>query len=284
MRIVVTGANGQLGHDLVMTLSPNHEVYGFGRDQLDVTNLEIVDRVLNSVEPDVVVHAAAYTAVDRAETDVDQAFKVNALGSRNIATVAEALGAKVCYISTDYVFDGTSDSPYREYDPVGPTSVYGQSKLAGEILTQTLSSRYFIVRTSWVFGAQGNNFVKTMLKLSRDRDALQVVNDQRGCPTYTVDLARFIADLISTEKYGVYHASNSGSCTWFEFAETIFEQTGISVHVTPCTTEEFPRPAPRPQNSVFDHMAIRTNELELLPHWSNALTRFLGQLRELGQL
>ncbi|MCF8565018.1 dTDP-4-dehydrorhamnose reductase [Alicyclobacillus tolerans] len=277
MKVLVTGANGQLGHDLVKILSPEHEVIGFGRDQMDVCDLASVKHTMESVVPDVVVHAAAYTAVDRAETEIDEAFRVNAVGSRNVAVAAEEVKARVCYISTDYVFDGTLDGPYREYDQVGPTSVYGQSKLAGEVLTQTLCSRYFIVRTSWVFGAHGGNFVKTMLKLGQGRSSLQVVDDQTGCPTYTVDLARFIGDLISTEKYGVYHASNSEACTWFEFAKAIFEEAGQSVLVDPCTTQEFPRPAPRPRNSVLDHLAMRTNGFVKMPAWRDALQRFLAE-------
>ena len=279
MKILVTGANGQLGHDLRRVLSQaGHEVTGLGRDGLDVCNGAQVNYVMEMTRPDVVVHAAAYTAVDKAEVEVDEAFRVNTDGSRNIAVAAEAVGAKVCYISTDYVFDGNSERPYREYDLVHPVSIYGQSKLGGEIVTQTLSSRYFLVRTSWVFGIGGGNFVKTMLKLGQEREALQVVNDQKGSPTYTVDIASFIGDLIVSDAYGVYHASNAGSCTWYEFATAIFEASGLSVTVNPCATEEFPRPAPRPRNSTLDHVAIRTNGFSELPHWRDALHRFLGEL------
>lgn len=277
MKILVTGAKGQLGQDLVTTLSIKHDVFAFGRDQMDVCNLESVKRIVESVMPDAIVHSAAYTAVDRAEVEMDEAFRVNAVGSRNVAVAAEQVKAKVCYISTDYVFNGTLDRPYREYDQVGPTSIYGQSKLAGEVLTQTLSSHHFIVRTSWVFGTQGGNFVKTMLRLGQERESLKVVNDQTGCPTYTVDLARFLENLIETEKYGVYHASNSGSCTWFEFAKAIFEEAGQSAVVHPCVTEEFPRQAPRPRNSVLDHLGMRANGFPEMPPWRDALKRFLAE-------
>jgi dTDP-4-dehydrorhamnose reductase len=281
MKILVTGANGQLGYDLRRVLSQmGHEVIGLGRDELDVCNGVQVRNVIDRIQPDVVVHAAAYTAVDQAETNIDDAFRVNTDGSRNVAVAAESVGAKVCYISTDYVFDGTSDRPYREYDPVHPVSIYGQSKLGGEVLTQTLSSRYFIVRTSWVFGVGGANFVKTMLKLGQDRDSLMVVNDQQGSPTYTVDLASFVGHLVASDKYGIYHASNTGSCTWYEFAKAIFEDEGLLVNVAPCTTAEFPRPAARPRNSVLDHIALRTNGFSELPHWRDALRRFLGELRQ----
>lgn len=279
MKILVTGASGQLGKDLVNILANEHDVVGFGREELDVTDLDVTKAQVQSIQPDAIVHAAAYTAVDRAETEIDEAFRVNAVGSRNVAVAAEEISAKVCYISTDYVFDGTLDRPYREYDPVGPRSIYGQSKLAGEVLTQSLLSRYFIVRTSWVFGLHGSNFVKTMLKLAAEGKSLQVVNDQRGCPTYTVDLAQFIKDLIVTDQYGVYHASNTGDCTWFEFAEEIFKQAGLSVTLNSCTTSEFPRPAPRPRNSVLDDLAKRTNGFQQMPAWQDALSRFLQEYR-----
>lgn len=280
MRVLVTGANGQLGHDLTKVLSSQQglEVVGCDRQQLDVGDLERVRSEVQRVSPDVVIHTAAYTAVDQAETNVDDAFRTNADGSRNVALAAEEASAKVCYISTDYVFDGALYRPYREFDRPGPMSVYGQSKLAGEVLTQTLCSRYFIVRTAWVYGAHGDNFVQTMLRLANERDQLQVVDDQHGSPTYTVDLARFIADLVATDKYGVYHATNTGSCSWYDFARAIFEESGIVVTVDPCSTEAFPRPAQRPRNSVLDHVAIRTNGFTDLPPWRDGLQRFLAEI------
>lgn len=279
MKVLITGAHGQLGRDLLRALAGEfaYDVAGYGRNGLDIRDFASVESVMEREKPDVVVHAAAYTAVDKAEQEVDEAFLVNATGSRNIAVAAEAVGAKVCYISTDYVFDGSLARPYREFDPVGPATVYGQSKLAGEILTQTLVARYFIVRTSWLYGKHGSNFVKTMLRLGQERDLLQVVHDQVGSPTYTLDLARFLGHLIATQNYGVYHASNSGSCSWYDFATAIFEQTGGNVTVHPCTTEAFPRPAPRPKNSVLDHLAIRTNGFADLPHWRDGLRRFLEE-------
>ena len=279
MKIVVTGANGQLGRDLVRRLSAEHEVYGFGREALDVRDPDACRDVLRRVRPDVVVHAAAYTAVDRAESEPDEAFRVNADGTRNIAMAAEEVGAKLCYVSTDYVFDGRKGRPYDEYDDTNPLNVYGRSKRAGEWLVQALCRKFFIVRTAWVYGAHGQNFVKTMLRLARERDVIRVVDDQVGSPTYTVDLADFLARLVVTDRYGIYHATNAGSCSWYEFARAIFEEAGLHVRVEPCTTDEFPRPAPRPKYSVLDHMAIRTNGFPDLRHWREALKEFFKESR-----
>lgn len=284
MKVLVTGASGQLGQDVVSVFqAQGHDVLGYDREQLDITDLEQAVKIVGQYQPDVVIHCAAYTAVDAAESDVDGAYQVNAAGTRNMALAAEKAGAKLVYISTDYVFDGTAEQPYHEYDNTNPQSIYGKSKRAGEVLTQTLSSRYFIVRTSWVYGLHGNNFVKTMLKLGQEKPHLQVVNDQKGSPTYTVDLARFLVELLQTEKYGVYHASNSGSCTWYEFTQAIFQDAvelldaKIKATLEPCSTEQFPRPAARPRNSVMEHIAIRTNELHDLRDWREALRDFLKE-------
>lgn len=275
MKIIVTGANGQLGTDLVEVFSKDHEVFGFGRSELDITNLEQCKAIVSALKPDAIIHCAAFTAVDLAETEQDQAYLVNAMGSRNMALSAEAVGAKICLISTDYVFNGQSQVPYREYDAVDPQSVYGKSKRAGEELVMSLSTKYFIVRTSWVYGANGNNFVKTMIKLSREREQLSVVNDQVGSPTYTKDLANFLSVLIETEKFGIYHASNSGTCTWFEFANAIFREIGATIKISPCITADFPRPAPRPAFSVMEPMMIRINGFREIRHWKDALKEFI---------
>ncbi|NQX60259.1 dTDP-4-dehydrorhamnose reductase [Paenibacillus qinlingensis] len=278
MKVLVTGANGQLGKDLVKFLAKDHEVYGLGRDQLDITNANQCSLVIGELKPEVIIHCAAYTAVDLAETEEDIAYKINAFGTRNLAVAAEKINAKLCYISTDYVFDGTSSKPYREYDNTNPQSVYSKSKRAGEQLVQTLTSRYFIVRTSWLYGLFGANFVKTMLQLAQERDTLKVVSDQVGSPTYTVDLACFLEQLVQTERYGIYHASNTGFCSWFEFACAIFEESGLKTKVESCTTEEFPRPAPRPCYSVMEQMAIRANGFEYLRPWREGLKEFLKEL------
>jgi dTDP-4-dehydrorhamnose reductase len=279
MKVIVTGAGGQLGRDLVKCLKLKHEVIGFNHSQLDVTDYDQCLQILNLIKPDVVIHTAAYTAVDLAESEEDLAYSINAAGTRNLAVITEQLGAKFCYISTDYVFDGTSSSPYKEFDNTNPQSVYGKSKRAGEQLTQTLCMKYFIVRTSWVYGVNGNNFVKTMLKLASERDTVKVVQDQTGSPTYTIDLCNFLIKLVQTEKYGIYHASNSGKCSWYEFANAIFEECGIQMNVTPCSTDEFPRPAPRPVYSVLDHLSIRTNGFNDFRHWREGLVDFLEELK-----
>lgn len=281
MRILVTGASGQLGQDVVLLLhESDHEVKACGRSELDIADQQQCEKVIGEYRPEAIIHCAAYTAVDAAEEDVDGAYRINASGTRNIAVAAEKVGSKLVYISTDYVFDGQADRPYREYDNTSPQTVYGESKRAGEILTQTLNSKYFIVRTSWVYGQYGGNFVKTMLKLGAEKDSLSVVHDQIGSPTYTVDLARFLLQLIQTEKYGIYHASNSGHCSWHEFAQAIFETVGLQVNVLPVTTEQFPRPAKRPAYSVMDHTAIRANDLQDLPHWRDGLERFLAEVKQ----
>jgi len=278
LKILVTGANGQLGQELVrLPARPDIEIAGFGRDELDVTDPEQCRNVIGSYKPEVVIHCAAYTKVDQAESEPDEAYRVNADGTRNAALAAEQIGAKFVYISTDYVFDGKANAPYRENDRTDPQSVYGKSKLAGEQWVQSLSSRYFIVRTSWVFGKYGSNFVKTMLRLAEERDSLKVVSDQVGSPTYTLDLAQFLLELVQTDHYGIFHASNSGACSWYDFAKAIFEERGLHVQVEPCATAEFPRPAPRPAYSVLDHGAIRAHGLKPLRPWREALRSFLQQ-------
>ncbi|MFF2480865.1 dTDP-4-dehydrorhamnose reductase [Paenibacillus sp. NPDC058071] len=277
LKIAVTGANGQLGKELAEwnTENLNIEIIGFGRDTLNVTDLENCRVVLAQHRPDVVIHCAAYTAVDQAESEADTAFLVNYSGTRNIAIATREIGAKLCYISTDYVFDGKSSIPYNEYDLTNPQTVYGKSKLAGENSVQTLHDKFFIVRTSWVFGKYGNNFVKTMIKLGSERDQISVVADQLGSPTYTYDLAQFLLELVQTEYYGIYHASNSEVCSWFDFANEIFQLSELNPQVIPCTTEEFPRPAPRPAFSVMDHTAIRIHGLQTLRTWREALKHFM---------
>ncbi|SDW82262.1 dTDP-4-dehydrorhamnose reductase [Paenibacillus sp. PDC88] len=286
MKVLVTGAAGQLGKDVVLLLqSKGCEILACDRQTLDITNSEQCKAVVTGFSPQAIIHCAAYTAVDAAETDVEGAYLVNATGSRNLAVAAEKIGAKIVYISTDYVFNGQSSEPYHEYDNTDPQSIYGKSKRAGEVLTQSLSSRYFIVRTSWVYGLHGSNFVKTMLKLGQEKPLLNVVNDQKGSPTYTVDLAAFLYELIQTEKYGIYHASNSGSCTWYEFTQAILEDAAqvldmkVTASLEPCTTDMFPRPAPRPQNSVMEHLAIRTNGLTDLRPWREGLNDFLAEMK-----
>jgi dTDP-4-dehydrorhamnose reductase len=292
MRIIVTGAAGQLGVDLVKVLrTAGHEVFAYDRAEMDITDLCAVRARLLLIAPDAVVHSAAYTAVDRAETDVEQAFLVNAYGTRNIAVAAAEVNAKLVYLSTDYVFDGTAATARTEFDPVHPLSVYGRSKLAGEQFVQQFHTRYFIVRTAWVYGKHGSNFVYTMLRLGAERGGVQVVADQVGAPTYTVDLAETIARLLPTSQYGIYHVTGGGSCSWYEFAQAIFAAAAshaaldparapspyASVTVTPCTTAEFPQAATRPAYSVLDAQALRLGGFPTMRHWRDALHAFFAE-------
>jgi dTDP-4-dehydrorhamnose reductase len=281
MKVLVTGANGQVGREVVAALAERgHHPVACGRAELDIADLRQCREKLLSERPDAVIHCAAYTDVDGAEADPEGAFRVNAAGTRNVASAAEQAGASFCYISTDYVFNGRARRPYQEYDLPDPQNVYGKSKLAGEQLTQTLSRRYYIVRTSWVYGRYGRNFVKTMLRLGRERKQLRVVDDQIGSPTCAADLAAFLAELIETDRYGIYHATNTGHCSWYQFAKAIFEEAGIDAVVEPCSTEQFPRPAARPAYSVLEHVAIRANGLRDLREWRAALRDCLPHLMQ----
>ncbi|MED2785265.1 dTDP-4-dehydrorhamnose reductase [Bacillus thuringiensis] len=279
MKVLVTGAKGQLGQDVVSLLKEQTwEVFGFGREELNITDEKQVSEKVLLIQPDIIIHTAAYTQVDQAESDEEAAFKVNAEGTKYLAQAAEAVGAKFCYVSTDYVFDGTKDTPYKADDQTNPQTVYGKSKLVGEQYTQEYCSKSYIVRTSWVFGLYGNNFVKTMLRLAEENKELGIVHDQVGSPTYTTDLARFIISLVQTDKYGVYHGSNSGVCSWYEFAKEIFKQSNIEIVVNPLKTEDFPRPAARPKYSVLDKGMIEENGFESFQNWKEALKDFLKKL------
>jgi dTDP-4-dehydrorhamnose reductase len=280
MKVVVTGAQGQLGHDLLRQLTArNHQVFGIGRNDLDITDEQAVQEYFKVIKPDALLHCAAYTNVDAAEEDKETAYKVNALGPKYLAQAASCVGAKMVHVSTDYVFDGTASKPYEVDHPTHPLGVYGETKLAGEEFVKQNLDRYFIVRTAWVFGINGNNFVKTMLRLAEERDELGVVDDQVGSPTYTVDLAQFMIDLVESEKFGVYHATNEGICSWYDFAVEIFKQAGLNVKVKPLTSDQFPRPAARPKYSVLSKKKIIDQGFKALPNWKDALSLHLRELR-----
>jgi dTDP-4-dehydrorhamnose reductase len=280
MKVVVTGVNGQLGHDLVKQLEArNHQAVGTDRRVLDITDEARVHAFIEEVQPDAILHAAAYTNVDKAEEDKETAYKVNALGAKYLAEAAKKVGAKMVFVSTDYVFDGTATEPYEVDHPTNPLGIYGETKLAGENFVKEILDRYFIVRTAWVFGINGNNFVKTMLRLAKERDELGVVHDQVGSPTYTVDLARAIVDLVESDKFGVYHVTNEGVCSWYEFAVEIFKQAGVNVKVKPLTSDQFPRPAKRPNYSALSKKKLVEQGFELLPHWKDALAAYLRELK-----
>lgn len=279
MLVLVTGVNGQLGYDVVKELTAKgHEAVGVGRSELDITDESAISFYVQNLSPEAIIHCAAYTNVDAAETDQEGAYKVNALGTKYLAEAAKFVGAKMVYVSTDYVFDGAGTEPYEVNHPTKPLGVYGETKLVGEKFLQETLEKHFIVRTAWVYGINGNNFVKTMLKLGQDRKELGVVYDQVGSPTYTVDLAKFLVELIDSEKYGVYHASNEGVCSWHEFAVEIFKQAGMDVKVNPLTSEEFPRPAARPKYSVLSKKKIEEEGFTPLRDWKEALKEYLKEL------
>ncbi len=277
VRVLITGAGGQLGHDLVDTFAEvRYEVVATTHASMDLTDRDAVLSTVVSAEPDVIIHAAAWTAVDACEADPDRAFAVNAVGTRNVAEGARRTGAHVVYISTDYVFGGTKDGPYREWDEPAPHTVYGASKLAGE---REIDSGHAIVRTSWVCGANGNNFVKTMLRLAAERDTWGVVDDQRGCPSFTADLAVAIKRLAVGRLPGVFHLSNQGPTTWYGFACAILEAAGHDPQrISPITTADYPVPAPRPANSVLDNGAWRLAGFEALDEWHAPLARIIKEI------
>jgi len=281
MKVLVTGINGQLGYDVVKELEKNgHTAYGTKREDFDLTNEADVHRFVQEVKPDAIIHCAAYTNVDQAETDRETAYNVNGLGTKYLAQAAHEGKAKMVFVSTDYVFDGNGTEPYEVDEPTKPLGVYGETKLAGEKFLQESLEQHFIVRTAWVYGINGNNFVKTMLRLGKERGEVGVVADQVGSPTYTVDLAKFLVELIETDKYGVYHASNSGVCSWYEFAVEIYKQAGLNVKANPLTTEQFPRPAARPKYSVLSKQKLNEQGFTPLRDWKEALSDYLKELNE----
>ncbi len=304
MKVFVTGVGGQLGHDVMNELD-SRGISGVGSDiapqysgaadgspvctmpyvAMDITDAAAVEKALLTVQPDVVVHCAAWTAVDLAE-DEDKQEKVraiNATGTQNIANACKALNCKMVYISTDYVFDGQGEMPWQpDCKDYKPLNVYGQTKLEGELAVANTLEKYFIVRIAWVFGKNGKNFIKTMLSLGRKHDKLRVVCDQIGTPTYTLDLARLLVDMIGTQQYGYYHATNEGGyISWYDFACEIFKQAGISVEVEPVTTAEYGlSKAARPFNSRLDKSKLEEKGFALLPTWQDALSRYLKEIEE----
>lgn len=320
MRVLVTGAAGQLGYDVVKELNKRGyaavDVYGLmpnaygltpnfviGTDKadFDIVDESATENFVEKVNPDAVIHCASYTAVDAAEENVDLCRKINVDGTENIAKVCAKLGAKMLYISTDYVFGDMSgarieeqgardERPHEINDETNPLNIYGQSKLDGEIAVKKHLQKYFIIRTSWMFGKNGNNFVKTMLRLGRERECLTVVEDQVGSPTYSVDLARLLADIIQTDKYGTYHGTNEGYCSWAEFATEIMKQAGLQCKIVPVTTEEYYRnqrillsskPAQRPFNSRLSKVCLDENGFARLPSWQDGLRRYLEELKNI---
>lgn len=279
MKVLVTGFKGQLGYDVVKRLEKLQiECKGVDIEDFDLLDEKGVSRFIEGYSPTAVIHCAAYTAVDKAEDNVEACRAVNFIGTKNVAEVCKKLNIKLIYISTDYVFAGEGEAPFEVDSKTAPIGIYGQTKLEGEEIVKQLVDKHFIVRTSWVFGINGNNFIKTMLRLSKERDELSVVSDQIGSPTYTFDLAELLCDMIVTDKYGIYHATNEGYCSWYEFACEIFKQAGINIKVKPVLTEEYPTRAKRPKNSRLSKKSLDDAGFKRLPAWKDALKRYLSEL------
>lgn len=280
MKILVTGVKGQLGYDVVREgESRGLEMFGTDVDNMDITDAGQVKQVIEDYKPDALIHCAAYTAVDAAEDNQELCRKINVDGTRNIAEVCKTMDIPMMYFSTDYIFNGQGENFWKEDDEKQPLNVYGQTKYEGELAVQELVQKHFILRISWVFGVNGNNFIKTMLRLGKERGAVGVVSDQIGSPTYTYDLAKLVIDMIQTDKYGAYHVTNDGLCSWYEFACEIFKQAGLNVKVTPLTTAEYPAKAARPFNSRMSKNKLINAGFKMLPGWQDALRRYLEILQ-----
>lgn len=279
MKILVTGVKGQLGYDICKELNRRAiENKGVDIDDFDIADAQAVMDHIKAYAPDAVIHCSAWTAVDKAEDNAELCRRVNEDGTRNIANACKALGAKMMYFSTDYVFPGAGVQFYEPNDPTGPQSVYGRTKLAGELAVKKTLDHYFILRLSWVFGINGHNFVRTILKLAETHSEINVVCDQVGSPTYTADVAPLVCDMIATEKYGTYHITNEGVCSWAEFAEEIFRQAGKGTKVMHVTTEEYEVTAARPHNSRMSKTSLDAGGFARLPQWQDALARYLQEL------
>lgn len=279
MKIIVTGVKGQLGYDVIKELNVRgyKDILGIDIDDLDITNSKAVDSFMSLHKPNTIIHCAAYTAVDKAEDNEDVCMNVNVNGTKILVDQARKLDAKFVYISTDYVFDGNKQGMYEIDDQPNPQSIYGESKYLGELETQK-HDKHFIVRISWVFGKNGQNFVKTMLRLGNEKPLLKVVNDQIGSPTYTHDLSRLLVDLIESDIFGTYHATNEGYCTWYEFTKEIFRLTGINTPVDPILTSDYPTKAKRPMNSLLSKENLDKEGFNRLPNWRDALKRYLIEI------
>jgi dTDP-4-dehydrorhamnose reductase len=288
MKVLVTGVKGQLGFDVVNELNKrNHDAVGVDIEEMDITDPESVQKVITTVKPEAVIHCAAWTAVDAAEDEdkIDKVMQVNATGTENVAKVCKELDCKMMYISTDYVFDGQGTRPWEPDDERNPLNVYGQSKYLGELAIENNVEKFFTVRIAWVFGLNGKNFIKAMINLAKANGKLTVVNDQIGTPTYTYDLARLLVDMIETDQYGRYHATNEGGyISWYDFACEIMKQAGQinpifkEVPVSPVDSSAFAAKAKRPSNSRMDKSKLTRNGFEPLPTWQDALARYLNEI------
>ena len=279
MKLLVTGVKGQLGHDVVKECEKRGiTAIGVDIEEMDITDAAACEKVIKEAKVDAVIHCAAYTAVDAAEDNTELCRKINAEGTENIVKVCRELNIKMMYFSTDYVFNGKGDRPWKTDDERSPLNVYGQTKYEGELAVENSLEKYFILRIAWVFGVNGKNFIKTMLRLGKEKGAVSVVNDQIGSPTYTADLAVLAVDMIQTDKYGTYHATNEGLCSWYEFACQIFNEANMDVKVTPVSSDAFPAKAKRPSNSRMDKSKLTDNGFSPLPGWQDALKRYLKEI------
>jgi dTDP-4-dehydrorhamnose reductase len=286
MRVLVTGAKGQLGTDVMEQLNANNiEAVGIDREELDIVDKNACEEFFEKANAekriDAVIHCAAYTAVDKAEDEQELSYNINALGTENIALACKKFDMKLMYISTDYVFNGQGERPWEPDDEREPLNVYGKTKYEGELFVEKLSDKYFIVRIAWVFGIAGHNFIKTMLKLAKERDSLTVVDDQIGSPTYTADLSKLLVSMIQTDKYGRYHATNEGYCSWYEFAKEIFKVAGVEIDVKPVDSSAYPAKAKRPANSRMEKSKLDEMGFKRLPSWQDATRRYIEELQKL---
>lgn len=279
MKILITGSNGMLGHDLIEVLKDKHELLLTTSKTLDITDGDSVMDFIVKSNPDIVINSAAYTDVDGCESNPDLAYNVNGEGVKNLALACREVDCPLVHISTDYVFNGQNDRPWVEDDEIGPISIYGKSKLEGEEHIKEILEKYFIVRTAWLYGVNGRNFPRTMLELAQKHSEITVVYDEVGTPTYTPDLAKGISELIETDYYGTYHLTNSGNCSWCEFARYIFEVADVDVNVIPVTASEFARPAPRPSYSVLENRNWVKNGFEPLRNYKEAIKEYIGLIK-----
>ncbi|MEK5490579.1 dTDP-4-dehydrorhamnose reductase [Paenibacillus sp. FSL R7-0297] len=279
MRVLVTGSNGQLGHDVLICLSSqNIDCLGVDRVDFDLTDLKLTAQFIQEYKPDVMIHCAAFTNVDLAESEIEKCYALNVEATTNIAIQCKKVGSKLVYISTDYIFSGESLEPYETDSGAEPLSVYGKTKLLGEESIRNNILEHFVVRTSWSFGTNGSNFVNTMLRLGREKESIDVVCDQVGSPTYTIDLAKSIVEMIGTTNYGTYHVTNEGYCSWAEFAVEIFKQSGLKTKVNFITSDKFPSVVKRPKNSILSKKSLYEGRFQPLPEWKDALKRYLIEI------
>jgi dTDP-4-dehydrorhamnose reductase len=274
VKVAVTGSKGMLGHDIGLVFA-DVELVALTRNDFDITDLDNTISKIRAIRPEYLIHAAAYTDVDGSELDPETAYRVNGIGTRNVTMACEEIKCPVFYISSDYVFDGTKKLPYNEWDTTSPVNKYGISKLMGESFVTSLTNRFYIVRTSWMYGKKGKNFVDTIIQLLSERESIGIVNDQTGSPTYTYDLALKLKELMGSG-YGIYHITNSSECTWYEFALEIAKIKGINKKITPTTSDKFDRPAKRPSFSVLENTMLRLEGLKELRPWEEALSEYLS--------